>query len=73
MATILEQLADARSVYHVWRTGKLARSYQDANGEKVEYSAEGLRGLAAYIGDLERQIATATGDTSVGRPMRVFF
>lgn len=73
MATRIEQLAEARSVYHDWRLGKVARSYTDANGEKVEYSLEGLRGLTAYIADLQRDIDLAAGRASSGRPMRVFF
>lgn len=73
MASLIEQLADARSVLHEWRLGRLAREYTDANGERVAYSAEGLRGLTAYIADLERQIAALNGTAAPGRPMRVWF
>lgn len=73
MATLTEQLAEARSVLHDWRLGRVAREYTDSNGERVTYSVEGLRGLSAYIADLERQIAAANGASTTGRPMRVFF
>ena len=73
MATLTEQLAEARSVYHDWRLGKVAREYTDSNGERVTYSAEGMRGLSAYIADLERQLAVAAGTTPVGKPLRVWF
>lgn len=73
MATLTEQLAEARTVYHDWRLGKLARTYRDSNGEEVTYSAEGLRGLSAYIADLERQIAAVNGTPALGRPMKVWF
>ena len=73
MATLSEQLAEARSVYHDWRLGKIARAYRDSNGEEVTYSVEGMRGLAAYIAELERQIAVAAGSSTVGKPLRVWF
>ena len=76
MATLQEltaQLTEARAVLHDWRLGKVARTYRDANGEEVTYSTEGLRGLAAYIADLERQIAVLNGTPTPGRPMRVWF
>lgn len=72
MATLSEQLAEAQSVYHDWRLGKVARSYRDSNGEEVVYSAEGLRGLSAYIAELQRQLATTAGTPAVGRPLRVW-
>lgn len=67
------RLAEAQAAYHAWRTGSYARTYQDSNGERVEYSAEGLRGLPGYIADLERQIALLLGCATTGGPLRVFF
>lgn len=64
--TLEEKLAEAESVYHDWSIGKVVRSFTDQNGERVEYSMEGMRRLAAYIADLKSQL----GQTS-SRPMQV--
>lgn len=74
MATPQEMLAEAKAVYHDWRLGKHARSYQDANGERVEYSVEAMRGLPVYIADLQRQVDKLAGVTTSNLgPLRPFF
>ncbi len=72
MATLAEQLAEAKSIRHEWIMGRVARIYRDANGEQIEYSQDGLRKITAYIADLERQIAIANGSPAPNRPMRVW-
>lgn len=69
MATLQEQLDEAQLVYHNWCIGKTTRRYRDSNGEEVEYTAEGLRNLSAYIADLKRQL----GLTPCLGPMRPMF
>jgi gpW len=56
MATLQEQLTEARAAYHRLQLGESAVSFTDQNGEKVEYRAATVQKLAAYINDLERQI-----------------
>lgn len=73
MATLSEQLTEAKAVLHDWRLGKHARTYTDSNGEKIEYSVEGMRGLTAYIADLQRLVDIENGVSPGGRPMRVYF
>lgn len=68
IAVLEARLEEAETVYHAWRLGKRARTYQDANGERVEYSVEGMRGIAAYIADLKRQLGTGCS-----APMRPFY
>lgn len=61
-----QQLADAKSQYHLLVTGQAAKVYVDQNGERVEYVAANSAKLLAYIQRLEAQIA---GTPSQG-PMR---
>lgn len=56
MATLQEQLTEARATYHRLQLGESAVSFTDQNGEKIEYRAATVQKLAAYINDLERQI-----------------
>lgn len=58
--TPAEQLAEARAAYHRLMIGEAALVYVDQNGERVEYSRASAPKLAAYIRDLERQIAGQT-------------
>ena len=55
--TLAEQLAEARAAYHRLQIGEAAVVLVDQNGERVEYRPATAPRLAAYIGDLERQIA----------------
>jgi len=57
MATTVEQLAEARAAYHRLLIGEAALVYVDQNGERIEYTRASAPRLAAYIVDLERQIA----------------
>jgi hypothetical protein len=57
MQTLEEQLAEARAAYHRLQIGEAAVSFTDQNGERVEYTRTTAPRLAAYIGELERQIA----------------
>ena len=57
MATTVEQLAEARAAYHRLQIGEAALVYVDQNGERIEYTRASAQRLAAYIADLERQIA----------------
>ena len=55
MATIAEQLDEARAAYHALQTGRAAVTVRDSNGEEVSYARATIGRLAAYIRDLERQ------------------
>lgn len=57
MATLAEQLTEARAAYHRLQLGELAVSFTDQNGERVEYNRASAPRLAAYITELERQLA----------------
>ena len=67
-AVVETRLAEAEAAYHDWRIGRHTRSFQDSNGEKVDYSVEAMRGLPAYIAELKRLLGTA-----VSAPMRPFY
>lgn len=71
MATLLEQLAEARDAYHRLMTGQSVRVFVDQNGERIEYNSTNSSRLASYIADLERKV----GEVTAGRlgPMRVMF
>ena len=56
MATLQEQLTDARAAYHRLHLGESVVSFTDQNGERVEYRPATVQKLAAYINDLERQV-----------------
>lgn len=72
MATLAEQLTEARAAYHRLQLGELAVRFTDSNGESVEYNRASAPRLAAYITTLEAQIAgqsrrsTVTFQTSKG-------
>ncbi len=53
MATLPEQLLEAREAYHALQIGKATASVRDANGEEVTYSRADIGRLAAYIRELE--------------------
>lgn len=56
--TAEEQLADAKTQYHLLVTGQQAKVYVDQNGERVEYTAANRSALLSYIQGLERQVAS---------------
>ena len=64
--TLEEQLADAKTQYHLLVTGQQAKVYVDQNGERVEFTSANRGSLRSYIQELERQI----GSTRPA-PMRV--
>lgn len=55
--TLADQLAEARAAYHRLQIGEAASVLVDQNGERIEYRPATAPRLAAYIADLERQIA----------------
>lgn len=55
MATLVDQLTEARAAYHRLQLGELAVRFTDRNGESVEYNRASVGKLAAYIHELERQ------------------
>jgi len=57
MATLAEQLTEARAAYHRLQLGELAVRFTDQNGESVEYNRASAPRLAAYISELERMAA----------------
>lgn len=65
MATLAEQLTEARAAYHRLQLGELAVSFRDGNGEQVEYNRASAPRLAAYINDLERQAMGVTRTSTV--------
>lgn len=65
---LVDDLADAKAKYHSLLTGTLAKVFVDQNGERIEYNAASAPRLAAYIQELERQIAGVSGG-----PMRIWF
>lgn len=68
MATLQEQLDEARQAFHDLNIGKAVRVFVDQNGERVEYTVANRGSLSAYISDLQRQI---NGGSHPG-PMRVW-
>lgn len=57
MASLTELLEEARKCLHLLLTGQQATVLVDQNGERIEYRAANAGRLAAYISDLERQLA----------------
>ncbi len=57
MATLAEQLDEARAALHALQTGRAAVTVRDANGEEVTYNRTNVARLAAYVRDLEREVA----------------
>ena len=57
MATLAEKLTEARDAYHRLMIGEAAVDYTDQSGERVTYTRVSAPRLAAYIRDLEQQIA----------------
>jgi hypothetical protein len=55
--TLADQLTEARAAYHRLMIGEAAHVFVDQNGERIEYTRASAPKLAAYISDLERQLA----------------
>ena len=72
MATIAEQLAEAKDAYHALMTGRSVRVYVDQNGERMEYTPATKSSLKAYIDDLQSQVDNPAAIINVG-PMRLMF
>lgn len=66
MATLQEQLDDARQSYHDLITGKAARVVVDSDGERVEFVAANSQKLYLYIQSLEAQLPTTVPTRTVG-------
>lgn len=60
MATIQQQLDEARAAYHALNTGTMARVVVDQNGERVEFVAANRAGLYNYIQELERKVCAVS-------------
>lgn len=73
MATLDEQLSDARDAYHDLVTGRAARVVIDANGERVEFVPSSRQALYLYIQQLETQVASAVVPTVPRGPARFLF
>lgn len=52
-------LDEAKAAYHKLMTGSAVSVFVDQNGERVEYAAMNANKLAAYIANLERQLAAS--------------
>lgn len=72
MATLTEQLTEARAAYHDLMTGKAVRVVVDMSGERVEFVSANSQKLYTYIQSLERQIAPAPS-IPVNAPARFIF
>jgi len=55
--SLAQQLTEARAAYHRLQLGEAAVTFVDQNGERVEYKPASAAKLAAYIRDLESQLA----------------
>jgi hypothetical protein len=71
MATVQEQLLEARSAYHDLQIGKAVASVRDQNGEEIRYTQASRNDLLAYIGSLQNQVTPST--TCTLGPMRFSF
>lgn len=67
MATLADQLQEARGAYHDLQIGKAVVTLRDQNGEEVTYSRASVDRLAAYIRALESQVAGANPRPSIVR------
>lgn len=69
MATLAQQLEEAKAARHKLATGQLARVFMDQNGERVEFLATNIATLDAYIRSLE----AATNPTALLNPRPIGF
>jgi hypothetical protein len=63
--TLADQLTEARAAYHRLQLGEAAVTFVDQNGERVEFRPTPAPKLAAYIADLERQLARRSRPASL--------
>lgn len=56
MATVQQNLDEARAAYHALHTGSMARVVVDQDGQRVEFVAANASKLYAYIQSLEGQV-----------------
>lgn len=60
MATLAQQLEEAKTARHKLATGQLARVFMDQNGERVEFLATNIATLDAHIRSLEALVNPST-------------
>jgi len=60
MATLAERLTAAQTAYDALLTGRATVEFRDSNGATVRYAQANRAALAAYIVNLEAQIAGST-------------
>lgn len=53
MATVQDQIDEAREAYHALQIGQAVVTFRDANGEELSYNRASIGKLAAYIRELE--------------------
>ena len=73
MATVAQQLADAREAKHKLITGKMARVFMDQNGERVEFTQTNISQLNEYIRLLEGQLSPSMAAYGRSRPIGFTF
>lgn len=67
--TAAERLEEARNALHDLNTGTSVAEVTDQNGEKIRYRTIDYAKLAAYVKDLEAEVAGTSVDV---RPMRLW-
>ena len=70
--TTQQRLDEARQAYHEIVTGTAVSRFVDQNGESVSYSKANLGALAAYIAQLEAELASP-GVPQYRGPLRFVF
>lgn len=61
MATVQQNLDEARVAFHKLQLGLVARVVVDVDGSRIEFAVANRADLAAYIRKLEMQLAAETG------------
>lgn len=72
MATLAERIAEAKEAYHLLSIGKAVAEVRDSNGEFLRFTQAKKADLAAYIAELEAELA-GNGSPPRRAPMRIFF
>lgn len=73
MATVAQQLTEARAARHKLVTGQMARVFMDQNGERIEYVSTNIAQLDAYIRSLEAQVSPSLAGIRANRPIGFTF